>query len=172
MIPKHVGGKMKDFFISRCLFYCLNPHSWPFWMALWAAFQLLVQLSEWERWCGQTTVGRKLILRNPKYLTALTFLALNFWSCFLFRNLHKLNKHSFQLPALLISVWNAIFWPYSPLKLTCATLGLQRQPARSLGASPVPEWGEMNSTTQAALHHGEQQHGTGFHVSLDCSSQL
>lgn len=124
-----------------------------------------------ERWCGQTTLGRKLLLRNPMYLAALAFLVLNFWSCFLFRSLHKLNKHFFQLPALLMSVGNAIFRRYSLLKLTRATLGLQWQPARSLRASPVPEWGEINSTTQAALHHGEQEHVTGFHESLDPSSR-
>lgn len=101
--------------------------------------------------------GRK-ILRNLMYPTAPTLQPLNFQSCFPFRNLPKLNKHFFPLPTLLISVWNAILRPYSPLKLTCVMLGLQWQPARSLRASPVPERGKMNSATKAALHCGVQQH--------------
>lgn len=54
------------------------------------------------------------------YLPTLAFLALNFWSCFPFHHFHKLkNTTFFQLPALLISVWNAILRLYSLLKQTC-----------------------------------------------------
>lgn len=37
----------------------------------------------------------KLIQRNPMYLTAVAFPASDLWNCFLFHNLHKLNKHLF-----------------------------------------------------------------------------
>lgn len=39
--------------------------------------------------------GGKLIQRTLMYPTAVAFPALDFWSCFLFHNLHKLNKHLF-----------------------------------------------------------------------------
>lgn len=179
MIPKHVGGKIeKDFFHLQV--FILLPES----LLLTLLNVFFVELyfnclssaaSEKDGVVGLSSLqlkvaGRKLILRNLMYLAALAFLALNFWSHFPFHNLHKLNKHCFQLPALLISVWNAILRPYSPLKPTRAVLGLQWQPARSLRASPVPKWGKMNSTTKAALHRGIQQHIAGFHVSLDTSS--
>lgn len=157
--------KWRRIFPSRGVYFI----AWILLLTLWNVFLLScistacpaqrLRKTVWsDRHLAAEGGGRKLILRNLMYPTAPTLLPLNFRSCFLFRHLHKLNKHFFPLPALLIGVCNAILRPYFPLKLTCSMLGLQWQPARSLRASPVPKRGKMNSTTEAALHCGVQQH--------------
>lgn len=94
---KTCGRESGDFSISRCLFYCMNPCSWPF---LLSWISTACRALGWERSSSLPAPGggEKLIQRNPLYPTAVAFPALDFWSCFLFHNLHKLNIHLFFFP--------------------------------------------------------------------------